>query len=374
MTPQGSEVGIATIIDEPHIVEYKWHAFQSRMTGTRSMVVAGELAMRCPICLDSVVQPVVTECGHRFCRKCIHCALRQFKRECPVCRRFIASHRVLKPWVEDGHKEKVSTIVIEDVWICSTCTLQNSVSEVRCTACLGRRATNRGRPLLSPGKACADGASTASGVTENGARVRNRGGKAARVAQPAVKESPLATGISGACEGVCGEQGCVGAASAVLAQGVDGGEDMVDCTVVVELAAMIPAEGHTSTGYRGVHRTRNQTNPFQARIWENGRSVVLGRFRTVEEASRVYTAHLAKKMEARRVAASPVAPPIERSAAEAAATAEGLQLIPSGKSETGYRCVSQPSPDGSHLPSQAHSSCGSQVCVQNEQGGAPICG
>ena len=334
-----------------------------------------EVAMRCPICLDSVVQPVVTECGHQFCRKCIHCALRQFKRECPVCRRFIASHRVLKPWVEDGHNEKVSTIAIENDWICSTCTVNNSVSEVRCTVCLGRRATNLfGRPLLSPGKACADGASTASGVTENGARVRNRGGKAARVAQPAVKESPRATGISGACEGVCGEQGCVGAANAVLAQGVDGGEDMVDCTVVVELAAMIPAEGHTSTGYRGVHRTRNQTNPFQARIWENGRSVVLGRFRTVEEASRVYTAHLAKKMEARRVAASPVAPPIERSAAEAAATAEGLQLIPSGKSETGYRCVSQQSPDGSHLPSQAHSSCGSQVCVQDKQGGTPICG
>ena len=334
-----------------------------------------EVAMRCPICLDSVVQPVVTECGHRFCRKCIHCALRQSKRECPVCRRFIASHRVLKPWVEDRHKEKVSTIAIEDVWICSTCTLRNSVGEVRCTACLGRRATNlRGRPLLSPSKACADGASTASGVPGNGARARSRGGNAARMAQLAVNESPLATGISGASDGVCGEQGCVGAASAVLAQGVGGGEDMVDGTVVVELAAMIPAEGHTSTGYRGVHRTMNQTNPFQARIWENGRWVVLGCFKMAEEASRVYTARLAKKMASRRAAAGPVPPPMERSAAEAAATAEGLQLIPSGKSETGYRCVSQQNSDGSHLPSQAHSSCGSQVCVQDKQGGTPICG
>ena len=308
--------------------------------GTRSQVVAAEVAMRCPICIDSMVQPVVTECGHRFCRKCIYCALRQLKRECPVCRRFIASHRVLKPWVEDGWSahdlsEHVSTSFREDGWICSTCTLQNSESEARCKACLGPRAANlmlkRGRPFLSPGMSCADGASTASGVPGPCAQPRGHDGKAGRVAQLAVKESPLAAGISGVSEGACGEQSCAGAASAVLAQGVDG--DHTDGTAVMEPAAMTPAKAHTSTGYRGVQKTMSKKLPFLARIWENGRFVYLGRFRTAEEASRVYTAHLAKMRRAAQV------PPMERSAAEAAAAAEGLQLIPSGRSETGYRCV-----------------------------------
>jgi hypothetical protein len=92
-----------------------------------------------------------------------------------------------------------------------------------------------------------------------------------------VRESPPAAGISGASEGVCGEQGCAGTASAVLAQGVDGEDDIVDGTVEEELAAMVPAEAHASTGYHGMHRTTNQTLPFQARLWENERSVALGR-------------------------------------------------------------------------------------------------
>ena len=339
--------------------------------GTRSQVVAAEAAMRCPICLDSMVEPVVTECGHRFCRKCIYCALRQLKRECPVCRRFIASHRVLKPWVEDGRsthdlKETVSTSIIEDGWICSTCTLQNSMSEVRCIACSGRRATNlskRGRPLLSPGMTCADGSSTTSGISSQCAQPRGHGGKAARVPQPAVKESPLAPGISVASEGVCGEQGCVGAASAALAQGVDG-DDIVNGIAVVELAAMIPSEGYTSTGYRGVQRRTSQTLPFQARIWENGRFVNLGRFKTAEEASRVYTAHLAKKMEARR--ASQVAPTRVISAAPTAhATSAGAassRYVP-------------PAHAASQAPARKRKRCehGRQHSACKECGGSDIC-
>mmetsp|Transcript_34420 Transcript_34420/g.78051 ORF Transcript_34420/g.78051 Transcript_34420/m.78051 type:complete len:186 (+) Transcript_34420:1-558(+) len=164
--------------------------------------------MRCPICLDSMVEPVVTECGHRFCRKCIYCALRQLKRECPVCRRFIASHRVLKPWVEDQRsthelKETVSTTVFEHGWICSTCTLQNSVREAHCIACSAHKPVNlRGRPLLSPGTTCADGSSTESGVPDRGTWTRGHGGKVARVAQPAVNENPLAADISGASQGL----------------------------------------------------------------------------------------------------------------------------------------------------------------------------
>ena len=180
------------------------------MSASSRSIITAEVEMRCPICIDSVVEPVVTECGHRFCRKCIVRSLRQFKRECPLCRRFIASHRVLKPWVEDERsahdlKENASIAVLEGGWICSTCTLQNSVCEAHCTACLARGAINllkRDRPLLSSGKSCADGASTESGVIGRGTWIRGHGGKVARVAQPAVTESPLAAGISGVSEGL----------------------------------------------------------------------------------------------------------------------------------------------------------------------------
>jgi hypothetical protein len=232
-----------------------------------------------------MVEPVVTECGHRFCRKCIYCALRQLKRECPVCRRFIASHRVLKPWVKDGGStdpgsthdltETVSRVVFEDGWICSTCTLQNSVSEARCTACSGRRAASmskRGRPLLSPDMTRVDDSSTTSGVSDHCAQPSGHCGKAARIAQPAVKDSSLAADIPGASEGVCGEQGCIGAASTVLAQDVDD-DNMVDGIVGVELVAVIPAECRTSTDYRSVQRKTSQTLDFQARMWGNGRLV-----------------------------------------------------------------------------------------------------
>ena len=117
-------------------------------------------------------------------------------------------HRVLKPWVEDQRsthelKETVSTTVFEHGWICSTCTLQNSVREAHCIACSAHKPVNlRGRPLLSPGTTCTDGSSTESGVPDRGTWTRGHGGKVARVAQPAVNENPLAADISGASQGL----------------------------------------------------------------------------------------------------------------------------------------------------------------------------
>eukprot|EP00741_Cyanophora_paradoxa_P002982 tig00000655_g2895.t1 len=49
----------------------------------------GEEAMNanvCPICFDELLQPVVTECGHSFCKHCIEEALER-SRLCPTCRR-----------------------------------------------------------------------------------------------------------------------------------------------------------------------------------------------------------------------------------------------------------------------------------------------
>lgn len=46
------------------------------------------IKVHCPICLESVVDrnPVSTNCGHVFCRKCLEAALKQLKK-CPMCKK-----------------------------------------------------------------------------------------------------------------------------------------------------------------------------------------------------------------------------------------------------------------------------------------------
>lgn len=54
--------------------------------------------LKCTICLNLLKHTmVVKNCLHRFCRDCITTALRKGNKECPICRRIIASHRSLRP-------------------------------------------------------------------------------------------------------------------------------------------------------------------------------------------------------------------------------------------------------------------------------------
>ncbi len=52
----------------------------------------------CPICLDILKKTMTTkECLHRFCQECIITALRSGNKECPTCRKKLASKRSLRP-------------------------------------------------------------------------------------------------------------------------------------------------------------------------------------------------------------------------------------------------------------------------------------
>lgn len=51
----------------------------------------------CAICLGLLQNTVATtECGHRFCEKCIAAVLRRCNKRCPVCRTKIKSKRSLR--------------------------------------------------------------------------------------------------------------------------------------------------------------------------------------------------------------------------------------------------------------------------------------
>ena len=52
----------------------------------------------CPICLEILKRTMTTkECLHRFCHDCIITALRSGNKECPTCRKKLASKRSLRP-------------------------------------------------------------------------------------------------------------------------------------------------------------------------------------------------------------------------------------------------------------------------------------
>lgn len=54
--------------------------------------------LMCPICLDMLRNTMTTkECLHRFCHDCIITALRNGNKECPTCRKKLASKRGLRP-------------------------------------------------------------------------------------------------------------------------------------------------------------------------------------------------------------------------------------------------------------------------------------
>ena len=113
-----------------------------------------------------------------------------------------------------------------------------------------------------------------------------------------------------------------------------------------EALRLAKAEGLTllrsdnSAGYKGVGVNRSsKSNPYayQSRARRDGKQVVFGRFATAEEAALCY----ARSPEGRAAAAAPPEPtPLTVQETLQQAEAEGLTLLRSESSRTGYRGVS----------------------------------
>ena len=115
---------------------------------TRAAAAATRLVLRCPICWDSVSNPTLTPCGHRFCGNCIRTAL-GIKLECPTCRQPVSSHRALRA---DSHLAAAAGSELparslcaeqgesaDDVWLCGSCKCKNPTAAGRCSNCSARR-------------------------------------------------------------------------------------------------------------------------------------------------------------------------------------------------------------------------------------------
>ncbi|KAE8806526.1 E3 ubiquitin-protein ligase BRE1A [Hordeum vulgare] len=63
------------------------------------VVVPKEPNFTCPVCLNKLVEPSTTKCGHIFCTECIKQAI-QFQKKCPTCRKALRKnnfHRIYLP-------------------------------------------------------------------------------------------------------------------------------------------------------------------------------------------------------------------------------------------------------------------------------------
>ena len=47
------------------------------------------ISLNCPICLDEAKDPIVTNCGHRYCKECLKKCVERISRDCPFCRTYI---------------------------------------------------------------------------------------------------------------------------------------------------------------------------------------------------------------------------------------------------------------------------------------------
>ena len=93
-----------------------------------------------------------------------------------------------------------------------------------------------------------------------------------------------------------------------------------------------------SVGYKGVaFSSRGKSKPYMAQVRRGGKDVNLGRFATAEEAALCY----ARTPEGQAAAAAPPEPPpMTAEEARKQAEAEGLALLRSERSNSGYKGVS----------------------------------
>jgi flagellar biosynthesis GTPase FlhF len=129
---------------------------------TRNSSKRSSEAVRCPICWDQLVVPLATPCGHTFCAQCIRSSLNA-RKECPVCRAAISTHRALRdakelreaivsagaaPTASQPYREVslVTAAPPADSWNCTRCTMLNAGGYSRCTACASRRRSEH-RPV-----------------------------------------------------------------------------------------------------------------------------------------------------------------------------------------------------------------------------------
>jgi len=96
----------------------------------------------------------------------------------------------------------------------------------------------------------------------------------------------------------------------------------------------------SNTGYKGVSFNSGRTMPCHAQVQRGGKKVALGFFATAEEAALAYARTPEAQAAVAAAAAPPAPPPMTAEEALRQAETEGLTLLQSESSNSGYKSVS----------------------------------
>ena len=101
-------------------------------------------------------------------------------------------------------------------------------------------------------------------------------------------------------------------------------------------------KSESRTGYRGVtiRSDKGRSKPYNVHVYHGGKEVHLGRFATAEEAALCYARTPQAQAAAAAPPAPPAPPPLTAEEALRQAEAEGLTLLTSERSNTGFKSVS----------------------------------
>ena len=60
----------------------------------------GEHRFECNVCLEDVIQPIVTQCGHLYCWPCLYRWLNTGHNTCPICKAGISEENVIPLFIK----------------------------------------------------------------------------------------------------------------------------------------------------------------------------------------------------------------------------------------------------------------------------------
>jgi len=106
----------------------------------------------------------------------------------------------------------------------------------------------------------------------------------------------------------------------------------------VESLTLLRSES-SRTGYKGVSFISGKSKPYKAKVQRGGTKVHLGSFATAEEAALAYARSPQAYAAVAAAAAPPAPPPMTAEEALRQAEAEGLTLLKSESSSTGFKGV-----------------------------------
>lgn len=93
------------LLDDQDVIELN---DKNRVLLQQALSVLIESQESCPVCLDTMTDPVITHCKHAFCHQCISQVITT-QQKCPMCRAPLSEDKLLEPAPETSADEEIDT-------------------------------------------------------------------------------------------------------------------------------------------------------------------------------------------------------------------------------------------------------------------------